>query len=43
MAFDFAEKENQQLNSIRAGLIDFVSGSLGNTIHSKYIIFISSF
>ncbi|XP_033187700.1 mitochondrial ornithine transporter 1 [Bombus vancouverensis nearcticus] len=29
MTFEFAEKENQQLNSIRAGLIDFISGSLG--------------
>ncbi|KAK9300218.1 hypothetical protein QLX08_006993 [Tetragonisca angustula] len=29
MAFEFGEKENQQLNSIKAGLIDFVSGSLG--------------
>ena len=38
MAFEFGEKENQQLNSIKAGLIDFVSGSLGNMIHSKYII-----
>lgn len=30
MTFEFAEKENQQLNSIKAGLIDFISGSLGN-------------
>lgn len=30
MTFEFAEKENQQLNGIRAGLIDFTSGSLGN-------------
>ncbi|KAK1117829.1 hypothetical protein K0M31_015502 [Melipona bicolor] len=29
MAFDFGEKEKQQLDNIRAGLIDFVSGSLG--------------
>ncbi|KAF3429324.1 hypothetical protein E2986_05732 [Frieseomelitta varia] len=29
MAFEFGEKENQQLNNIRTGLIDFVSGSLG--------------
>ncbi|XP_048270078.1 mitochondrial ornithine transporter 1 [Bombus terrestris] len=29
MTFEFAEKENQQLNNIRAGLIDFISGSLG--------------
>lgn len=44
MAFDFDKKENQQLNNIRAGLIDFVSGSLGNIIHSKCVItFISPF
>ncbi|XP_006622883.1 mitochondrial ornithine transporter 1 isoform X2 [Apis dorsata] len=29
MTFEFNEKKNQQLKNIKAGLIDFVSGSLG--------------
>lgn len=32
MTFEFNEKKNQQLKNIKSGLIDFVSGSLGNNM-----------
>lgn len=29
MTFEYTEKQNQRLNNLKVGLIDFIAGSLG--------------